>query len=172
MKRLSVLVCCTFLLYSGCQQNDISQDGDSVEGGEDFVIEVWRGQGHGWTIYMGADGSIPEVYRSEGLHMDLSEGGVEKGSPDNEIFVHYLYGDCFWSYDSETNNLKATVTLDNYYVNAGGVELSCAIVDEFEGPLSPDKMTWIANWKTITTLDANKPEQISTGRKLIFNKIP
>ena len=176
MKRLLVLVCCVFLfLFSGCQQNDIFKASDSVESGEESVspvIDIWRGQGNGWVIYLGADGNIPEVYRIEGLHMDLSEKGVQEESPDKELFVGYTYGNCFWSYDSEMNNLKATVTLDNYYVNAGGAELSCGMVDEFEGPVSSDKKTWTANWTTITTFDANIPEQISTGRILIFNKTP
>lgn len=157
-----------------CQQKNISKVSDFVKSGEESAsfTEVWRGQGNAWTLYLGADGNIPEVYRSEGLHMVLSEGGILRDSPDKEISVRYIYGNCFWSYDSATNNLKATVTLDNYYVNAQGAELSCSMVDEFEGPISSDKMNWTANWTTITTFDTNTPAQINTGRTLIFDKMP
>lgn len=174
MKQLLVLVCCVFPLFAGCQQNSISKVSNSAENSEKSVpsaTEVWRGRGNGWVIYMAADGNIPELYRSEGLHMILSEKGTQKESANKQLLVRYTYGNCFWSYDPKTNNLKATVTLDNYYVNARGAELSCGMVDEFEGPVSADKKTWTANWKTITTLDANTPEQISTGRKVIFDRM-
>ena len=164
----------TSLLIFGCQQKNISKVSDSVNSGEESAsfTEVWREQGNRWSLNLGADGNIPEVNRPEGLHMVLSEGGILKDSPNKEIFVRYIYGDCFWSYDSESNILKATVTLDNYYVNASGAELSCGMVDEFEGPVSPDKMIWTANWTTITTFDTNIPAQTNTGRTLIFDKMP
>ncbi len=179
MKKLLVFILLVLfgsvLLLGGCQKNDISKADNSIESNEELVssiIDIWQGRGTGWVIHMAADGNIPEVYRPEGLHMDLSTGGIEKGSANKEISVRYIYGDCFWSYDSKTNNLKVTVTLNNYYVNANGVELDCGMVDEFEGPLSSDKMTWTANWKTIITMfGKNKSEQVSTGRTLIFDKI-
>lgn len=136
------------------------------------LVGVWRGYGNGWEIHFAKDGSISEVLRVEGLRMDLSEEFTEKASHNNEIYVRYTYGDCFWSYDGETSILKATVTLDNYYANVKETLLSCVMVDEFEGQVSEDKMTWTANWKTVTTFDNGKPDQISTDRILIFNKLP
>ncbi len=171
---LSTIYFICIVLISGCQQNDISKITNPIEISEDTVsfAGVWSGQGSDWVIHIGVDGNIPEVHRAGGLHMDLSVEGIKNESPDKQLFVQYIYGDCFWSYNTETNNLKATVTLDNYYMDIGGIEVSYAMVDEFEGPVSSDKMTWTANWKTITTFDTNTSDQVSTGRKIIFVKLP
>ena len=154
-------------LAMGCQPGS-NQKGLSA--GNSTIAGVWHNteQRSPWKFVLEKDGTISEVFRPDGLHMILAEGGL-KQEPAPNLFASYIYGPCTWSYHKATKIMKVKVVIDNFYVKANDSELSCQVIDEFEGPLS-NKGVWTATWKTITKLDPPALDQTADGGTLTFVK--
>ena len=168
MKKTLIVIISSVILSSlaGCQKGSPAD----TEKPKMSLAGVWSEMEHDWVIKMADDGTISEVYRSDGLHMDLSVKGVQQEMQDENLFIQYIYGKCWWTYDQNTRILKATVTIDNFYVSAGEAELNCAIIDEFEGPVAEDGSTWKPQWTTKNILDPNAPAQVSEKIELLFTR--
>jgi len=165
MKKHILLVVLSLTALCGCQQFVTWKTNHSIAG-------VWKSEGAlPWKFVFAKNGAIKEVFRNDGLRMDISAGGSGSETSDKQVLASYVYGPCVWSYDPKTNILRATVTIEDFYVKAGDAELNCKLIDEFEGPLSGDDRTWNASWTTTTKWHDNAPDQVVADRKLVLTKI-
>jgi hypothetical protein len=112
---------------------------------------------------------MPDIVRADGLRMILAEGAITMQPADN-IFAHYEFGPCTWSYDPAAKMLKAIVTFADIVIIADQAELNCSTVDEFSGPLSGDGTTWTALWTTTTIFGPEYPNQVADNGTLTFIK--
>ena len=153
------------LVFTGCQPGNVRKIDYSP------IVGTWQteGQGNPWKFVLQEDGRIFEVYRSDGLHMNLAEGGVQMELLE-DVYVHYIYGPCTWTYNQDTNILKVTVIIDDFYIKAQDSELTCQVIDEFEAPLSEGSKSWRAVWKTTTKFNTPGPDEIVNGGTLTFKK--
>ncbi len=165
MKKHILLVVLSLTALCGCQQSAAWKASHSIAG-------VWQGEGEmPWKFIFAEKGAIKKVFRNDSLVMDIAVGGSTTESPDKQLFAQYVYGPCVWSYDPKTSILQATVTIEDFYVKAITSELSCSVIDKFEGPLSKEGKTWTASWTTTTKWHDNAPDQVIVGRTLILHKV-
>ncbi len=169
MRNLVVIIILSVVVLSGCSRSVSEVDDKSAAETRDCV--VWQSQGVAkpWRLVCQPDGSISEALQATGLHMILAEGG-KKMEMGPSAFAHYMYGPCTWSYDQETNRLKAVVTIDDFYVQAHQSEISIMIIDELEGPLSEDGTRWNASWNRIERYRNPFKERVSKHGTLTLIK--
>lgn len=164
MRYIAVIAFTGLLLLAGCHENRINESGVKPA-----VTAVWEcGGKQPWKFVLLEDGTLQEVIRADAQRMVISEGGLETQGP--QFVLRYIFGPCEWTYDEQTNILKITVTIDDFYVKAQESELSCTLIDEFEGTISPDRKIWNAVWTTTIKYNQTIPDKVESGRKLIFHK--
>ena len=170
MKNFRLLVQCllpiAFCLIIGCQPTQ--QVGEELESEIHAVWESPLGKNH-WRFSLLDGGILSEVTRNDAQRMVISEGGLYVESP--ELTLRYVFGPCKWSFDKDTNILKVTITLNDYYVKVSENEINCTLIDTFEGPVSSDGKTWIADWTTTMKYDQNVPDRIDSVRRVLFKKL-
>lgn len=165
-KTIFLLLTIALLCLAGCQSS-ANKTGTS---GDNPIAGTWVSQGpKPWKLILENDGTISEVFRPDGLHMVVAEGGIKKELEPN-ILAIYTFGPCTWSYDASSNYLKAVVEIEDLYFTTGSISVSSTIKDVFEGQLQNDNSTWAVTWSSLEKI--HKPEkEESRKKKVMFKKV-
>lgn len=156
---ISVVLC-------GCSIHQPVQS-NSKKGEE--VNAVWFCEGQmNWQFTLLESGTISEVIRPDEIHMDLSEGAMQKEA--NGLYTHYIWGPCTWSYDPESCKLSVMIIIDDFTVKTSAFEFSATVKDTFEGTISGDGKTWTTEWTTIETYRNPEQTKFTEPRILVFQR--
>lgn len=120
------------------------------------------GHNNYWKLELGPKGSVRQVTHGN-VVWPIHEGGLKQESPDGNMYVHYIFGPCFWEYDEENTNLRVVITVDEMLIKTPDNLVNVKTVDTLEGPMQePGKLwkaAWTNYWEVESGANGQKPPQ-------------
>lgn len=180
MKWLMVLLGSIIILAGvvGCGNTDRASrtvKTGHVEQTEQFpevMVGYWQAENGRarWAFKLEPDGSISEITHYIAGEVNLREGGTYLDLPEKNISADFVMGPCDAVFNADTKELKVSIVLDYYRMQALDAVLEGRSEDYFRGHISENGKKWHAVWQS------HQSSEVKTlpvrELPLTFKKIP